>query len=100
MGEVKKQCDTCKFYMQTCPILPCGDCSERFAVPDSKWQPYTKADWIRSLSDEELASYIAGLIFAYKFTNESASIEEDYKKVLTSIQAPLEKLPLETKQYN
>lgn len=93
MGKEKTKCESCKYYCQTCPVLPCGDCSEMYAVPDSKWEAYTKADWIRSLSDEELASYIAGLITGYAYNGEADNLDKNYKKVLSSIKEPFEKMP-------
>lgn len=88
MDELKeKSCESCRYFHQTCPILPCSDCSEQFSVPDSKWEAYTKADWIRSLSDGELAAYIASLLTGHKDGKDWS-----YDKVLSYMKEPLEKM--------
>lgn len=65
MDDTNKTCATCRYAAMSCPILPCSGCSEQASVGESKWEPISKADWIRSLSDEQLASYLAGLAFGW-----------------------------------
>lgn len=73
MGDINNTCATCRYAVMSCPILPCSGCSEKVAVSESKWEAISKADWIRSVSDEELVLYLASFIFGWDALNDDES---------------------------
>ena len=75
-----RNCTTCRYAALSCPVLPCNRCSEQAAVGESKWEAYTRADFIRSLSDEDLAAYIADLMF---------NRYDDRDSILSMLQEPV-----------
>lgn len=87
MLDINKTCATCRYAVMSCPISPCSWCSEQVAVSESKWEPISKADWIRSLSDEELASYLADLIFGWDALNEEEN-RLNHEALLSMLQEP------------
>lgn len=89
MMDTNKTCSTCRYATMSCPILPCSECSEQVAVSESKWEAYTRADFIRSLSDEDLAEYIADLIFNRydNWTEEDNTANRD--SILSMLQEPV-----------
>ena len=54
----------------SCPILPHSGCSEQVALGELKREAISKADWIRSVSDEELVLYLASFIFGWDALND------------------------------
>jgi len=51
---MKKDCDTCRHFKVDFDDLPCSGCRDF-----EKWEAVTNADHIRSMTDEELAEFIA-----------------------------------------
>lgn len=56
---MQKKCSTCTHSIICRPKFvsrgPCADCEHL-----EKWEPMTNADAIRAMSDEELATFLAG----------------------------------------
>lgn len=68
---MKRDCDTCRYFNTDFDQLPCSACS-RF----SKWETATNADHIRSMTDEELAVFIANI-----FENGKTSVFAVYPEL-------------------
>ena len=46
-------CISCHYGKQVCMFVPCGLCKN-----SSRWQPYTNADRIRQMTDDELTEFL------------------------------------------
>lgn len=53
-----KSCETCAYIGKSENDYPCNKCTNNAS---DKWQPMTNADRIRSMSDSELAEWLAGI---------------------------------------
>lgn len=56
MAEKEKTCRTCRHSWQECWGGNIVGCGKKHGFP--KWEPYTNADRIRKMNDDELADWI------------------------------------------
>ena len=71
---MKRDCVTCRYLNTNFDQLPCSACS-RF----SKWETATNADYIRSMTDEELAEFLGDA--TYKENEQGYPIMRTVNKV-------------------
>ena len=56
MTDKEKTCRTCRHNLQDCALGIRHGCGEKHGF--ALWEPYTNADRIRKMSDDELADWI------------------------------------------
>lgn len=56
---MKKDCDTCYHNTRECNAMLLNECQQ---TDRGKWEPYTRGDYIRQMSDIELENLLCAII--------------------------------------
>lgn len=73
------RCDTCRYYLLPVEDMPCKECLAAFnrhkGKPNFKPKPRTNGDCIRSMTDEELAEWIADDLIEPGYNNREQTVK-------------------------